>query len=61
LEVLVTLTTDVGRILSKLHNVQPKGVSNFLTGIKVAHVSASNLNIIPKAKILSNQRNVKII
>jgi site-specific DNA-cytosine methylase len=24
-EVLVTLTTDAGRVLSKLHQVQPKG------------------------------------
>lgn len=39
LEVLVTLTTDVGRILSKLHNVQPTGSANFLTGIKIAHLA----------------------
>lgn len=39
LEVLVTLTTDVGRILSKLHNVQPKGSANFLTGVKIAHLA----------------------
>lgn len=39
LEVLVTLTTDVGRVLSKLHHVQAKGKANFATGIKIAHVS----------------------
>jgi len=39
LEVLVTLTTDVGRIVSKLHNVQPTGSANFLTGIKIAHLA----------------------
>ena len=38
-EVLTTLTTDVGRILSKLHQVQPKGNIKFCTGVKVAHVS----------------------
>ena len=41
MEVLVTLTTDVGRVLSKLHHVQPKGKTNFLTGIKIAHVRHS--------------------
>lgn len=39
LEVLVTLTTDVGRVLSKLHHVQPRGEANFLTGIKIAHLA----------------------
>nr|CAG4645625.1 EOG090X08NC [Lynceus sp. MCZ IZ 141354] len=38
-EVLATLTTDVGRILSKLHVVQPKGCVNLLTGIRVAHLA----------------------
>ena len=38
-EVLTTLTADVGRILSKLHQVQPKGEIKFCTGVKVAHVS----------------------
>lgn len=37
-EVLVTLTSDVGRILSKLHGVQPKGNIRFGTALKVAHV-----------------------
>ena len=38
-EVLTTLTADVGRILSKLHQVQPKGNIKFCTAVKVAHVS----------------------
>ncbi len=38
-EVLTTLTPDTGRILSKLHAVQPRGVISFCTGIRVAHVS----------------------
>lgn len=38
-EVLATLTSDVGRILSKLHRVQPQGTINLLTGIRIAHVS----------------------
>lgn len=37
-EVLATLTTDVGRLLSKLHQVQPKGDTNLLTAIRVAHL-----------------------
>lgn len=36
--VLATLTADVGRILSKLHQVQPNGDINFSTGIRIAHV-----------------------
>jgi hypothetical protein len=38
-EVLTTLTTDVGKILAKLHQVQPSGDINFLTGMRIAHVS----------------------
>lgn len=38
-EVLATLTGDVGRILSKLHLVQPNGNVNLVTGIRIAHVS----------------------
>jgi 26S proteasome regulatory subunit N10 len=37
-EVLATLTTDVGRIMSKLHLVQPNGNISLLTGIRIAHV-----------------------
>lgn len=38
-EVLTTLTTDVGRILSKLHLVEPIGQINLMTGIRVAHLA----------------------
>ncbi|XP_076434759.1 26S proteasome non-ATPase regulatory subunit 4-like isoform X2 [Babylonia areolata] len=38
-EVLVTLTTDVGRILARLHQVQPKGNISFLNGVRVAHLA----------------------
>jgi len=39
IEVLATLTTDVGRIMSKLHQVQPKGEINFISGIRIAHLA----------------------
>lgn len=38
-QVLATMTMDVGRILSKLHQVQPEGYINFMTGIKIAHLA----------------------
>ncbi|RZF47476.1 hypothetical protein LSTR_LSTR007403 [Laodelphax striatellus] len=38
-EVLATLTSDVGRILSKLHKVQANGNINLLTGIRIAHLA----------------------
>lgn len=38
-EVLATLTSDVGRILSKLHQVQPNGNLSLITGIRIAHVN----------------------
>ncbi|CAG9854671.1 unnamed protein product [Phyllotreta striolata] len=38
-EVLATLTSDVGRILSKLHQVQPQGEINLYTGIRIAHLA----------------------
>ncbi|XP_062254724.1 26S proteasome non-ATPase regulatory subunit 4-like isoform X2 [Platichthys flesus] len=38
-EVLTTLTPDTGRILSKLHAVQPIGNISFCTGIRVAHLA----------------------
>ncbi|XP_078288079.1 26S proteasome non-ATPase regulatory subunit 4a isoform X2 [Rhinoraja longicauda] len=38
-EVLTTLTPDTGRILSKLHAVQPTGKISFCTGIRVAHLA----------------------
>lgn len=44
-EVLATLTGDVGRIMSKMHLVQPNGNVNLITGIRIAHVSSNNLKI----------------
>jgi len=38
-QVLTTLTSDAGRILSKLHQVQPKGCTNFITSIRIAHLA----------------------
>nr|CAI5856783.1 unnamed protein product [Callosobruchus analis] len=38
-EVLTTLTSDVGKILSKLHQVQPDGEINLHTGIRIAHLA----------------------
>ena len=38
-QVLATMTMDVGRIMSKLHHVQPEGYINFMTGIKIAHLA----------------------
>jgi len=37
-EVLATLTGDVGRIMSKMHLVQPNGNVNLVTGIRIAHL-----------------------
>lgn len=38
-QVLATLTSDVGRILAKLHQVQPTGQLDFLTGVRIAHLA----------------------
>lgn len=38
LSVLVTLTTDTGKILAKLHQVNPDGEMRFISGIKIAHL-----------------------
>ncbi|XP_033633462.1 26S proteasome non-ATPase regulatory subunit 4-like [Asterias rubens] len=38
-KVLVTLSSDVGRILASLHQAQPKGDLSFITGIRVAHLA----------------------
>jgi len=37
-EVLVTLTTDVGKLLAKLHQIQPKGTISFVSAIRIAHL-----------------------
>jgi len=39
LSVLVTLTTDTGKILAKLHQVGPTGDLRFVSGIKIAHLA----------------------
>jgi len=39
LSVLVTLTTDTGKILAKLHQVNPSGDIRFVSGIKIAHLA----------------------
>jgi 26S proteasome regulatory subunit N10 len=38
-EVLTTLTTDVGKVMAKLQQVQPKGEVNFVTGVRIAHLA----------------------
>merc|ERR1712142_1166754 len=38
LSVLVTLTTDTGKILAKLHQVTPASDMRFISGIKIAHL-----------------------
>ncbi|KAJ8267824.1 hypothetical protein COCON_G00129960 [Conger conger] len=54
-EVLTTLTPDTGRILSKLHAVQPRGMICFCTGIRVAH-------LVKMAKRLKKEKvNVDVI
>jgi len=37
--VLVTLTTEVGKIMSKLHQVKPAGTVDLVRGIKVANLA----------------------
>lgn len=39
LSVLVTLTTDTGKLLAKLHQVNPCGDIKFVSGIKIAHLA----------------------
>jgi len=38
-QVLATLTSDPGKILTKLHQVQPGGNINFISGIRIAHLA----------------------
>ncbi|KAK2163805.1 hypothetical protein LSH36_74g13013 [Paralvinella palmiformis] len=38
-EVLVTLTSDVGKILAKLHQVQPRGNIKLIPAIRIAHLA----------------------
>lgn len=39
LKVLSTLTNEVGKVMSCLHQIEPEGEVNFLTGIKVAQLA----------------------
>jgi len=39
LDVLSTLTTDTGKVLAKLHAVQPKGQIKLIPGLKIAHLA----------------------
>lgn len=58
-KVLATLTTDAGRILSKLHQVQPEGAINLLTGVRIAHVSLPRLfEILKKFLLFSSNEPV---
>lgn len=41
-EVLVTLTSNVGRLMSKLHEVEVNGIADFITGIKIAQLALRN-------------------
>jgi len=40
-EVLVTLTTDFGKVLDGLHRTKPRGSTHLATGIQVACVRSS--------------------
>ena len=39
MQVHVTLTTDSGKLLSKLNMVQPQGEMKFLNALRVAHLA----------------------
>jgi len=39
LKVLSTLTTEVGKVMSCLHSIEPEGEVNFMTGIKIAQLA----------------------
>lgn len=41
-DVLVTLTADIGKILTSLHHVQINGKSKISTGIQIAQVFLIN-------------------
>ena len=43
-EVLVTLTTDFGKILAALHRTKPRGSSHLATGIQIAGVRCHTYN-----------------
>ena len=39
LKVLSTLTSEVGKVMSCLHRIEPDGDSNFVTAIKIAQLA----------------------
>lgn len=39
LKVLSTLTTEVGKVMSSLHKLEPTGEVKFVTGLKIAHLA----------------------
>lgn len=39
MQVHVTLTTDSGKLLSKLNLIQPRGELKFVNGLRVAHLA----------------------
>jgi len=39
LKVLSTLTTEVGKVMSSLHKLEPTGDVKFVTGLKIAHLA----------------------
>jgi len=38
-EVMVTLTTDIGKVLTALHNIQLSGNAHFTTGVQIAQLA----------------------
>ena len=44
-EVLVTLTTDFGKILEGLHRTKMRGSTHLATGIQIAGVSSPSVTI----------------
>lgn len=38
-EIVTTLTSDVSKILTNLHRVQPGGLMNLVTGLRIAHLA----------------------
>ncbi|XP_013381757.1 26S proteasome non-ATPase regulatory subunit 4 isoform X2 [Lingula anatina] len=38
-EVLLTLTSDVGRVMTKMHHIQPKGDIRFVNAVRIAHLA----------------------
>lgn len=58
-EVLVTLTTDFGKILDGLHRTKIKGTTHLATGIQIAWVSSLCLPSWPSYDILEVSAHTK--